>query len=159
MALTRRYGRARRGERVVGAVPQNYGQNLTVLAALDRQGIRASLLVPGAADGDVFRAFLKQVLVPVLRRGDQVVLDNLSVHKVSGVADLIEAAGATLAYLPPYSPDLNPIEQAFSTMKTHLRTTGARTRTKLHRALKTALSAIRAQQAQAWMRHAGYAVQ
>ena len=158
LALTRRYARAPRGKRAVGSVPQNYGQNLTVLAALGRQGMRAALLVPGATDGDVFRTFLQKVLLPQLRPGDQVVLDNLGAHKVVGVAEAIQAAGASLHYLPPYSPDLNPIEQAWSKIKARLRAVGPRTHRKLQQALKEALRQVTAQDAQAWFRHAGYAV-
>jgi transposase len=142
--------------RAVGSVPQNYGQNLTVLAALDRNGIRAAMLVPGATDGGVFRAFIEQILVPKLRRGDIVVLDNLGAHKVTGVAEAIAATGAQLRYLPPYSPDFNPIELAWSKIKSQMRTAGARTRSKLQRCLRTALRQITSQEARAWFRHAGY---
>src|SRR3954469_16282672 len=126
LALTRRYARAPRGVRAVGPAPQNYGQNLTVLAALDRNGIRAALLVPGATDGNVFRVFVEQILVPKLRCGDIVVLDNLSAHKVTGVAEAIATTGAQLRYLPPYSPDYNPTELAWSKIKGQMRTAGAR---------------------------------
>jgi transposase len=156
LALTRRYARAPRGVRAVGSVPQNYGQNLTVLAALDRNGIRAALLVPGATNGDVLRVFVEQVLVPKLRRGDIVVLDHLSAHTVTGVAETITAAGAELSYLPPYSPDYNPIELAWSKIKNQMRTAGARTRRKLQCCLWAALREITPQEAQAWFRHDGY---
>jgi len=156
LALTRRYARAPRGVRAVGSVPQNYGQNLTVLAALDRNGMRAALLVPGATDGSVFRVFLEQVLIPKLRRGDIVVLDNLSAHKVTGVAETIAAAGAQLLYLPPYSPDYNPMEPAWSKIKTLLRRAGARTRAHLQRALQAALAQVSAQDSRAWFKHGGY---
>jgi transposase len=156
LALTRLYARAPRGVRAVGSVPQNYGQNLTVLAALDQGGIRAAMLVPGATDSDVFRTFIKQVLVPKLHRGDIVVLDNLSAHKAAGVAEAITAVGAQLRYLPPYSPDYNPIELAWSKIKSQLRTAGARTRKKLNCCLRLALQQITPQEAQAWFRHDGY---
>jgi transposase len=156
LALTRLYARAPRGVRAVGSVPQNYGQNLTVLAALDRNGIRAALVVPGATDGNVFRVFIEQVLVPTLHRGDQIILDNLSAHKVTGVAEALAQIGAQLSYLPPYSPDYNPIELAWSKIKQHLRTAGARTRPKLQSCLRTALQQITPQEAQAWFRHGGY---
>jgi transposase len=139
-----------------GSVPQNYGRNLTVLAALDRNGIRAALLVPGATDGAVFRVFVEQILVPKLCCGDVVVLDNLSAHKVTGVAEAIAATGAQLCYLPPYSPDYNPIELAWSKIKSQMRTAGARTRPKLQRCLQTALQQITPKEAQAWFRHDGY---
>ena len=114
---------------MVGAVPQNDGQSLTVLAALAHGGIRAALLIQGATDGEVFRHFVQRVLLPTLRRGDIVVWDNLSAHKVASVAEALATVGATQQYLPPYSPDYNPIEKAWSKVKTHLRAAGARTHT------------------------------
>jgi transposase len=137
-------------------VPQNYGQNLSVLSALDHRGVRAALVVPGSTDGAVFLTFLTRVLGPRLRPGDRVVLDNLSVHKVAGVAEAVAARGAQLCYLPPYSPDLNPIEFAWAKIKAHLRALGARTHRRLHRALGQALAAITPQEAQHWFRHCGY---
>lgn len=156
LALTRTYGRAPRGVRVVGAVPQNYGQSLTVLAALDHHGIRAALLIPGATDGAVFRHFVQRVLLPTLRRGDIVVWDNLSAHKAAGAAEALATVGATQHYLPPYSPDYNPIEKAWSKIKTQLRAAGARTQCRLRSALKQALSQITKRDAAAWFKHCGY---
>jgi transposase len=156
LALTRLYARAPRGVRAVGSVPQNYGQSLTVLAALDCCGMRAVLLVPGATDQEVFLRFLQQVLGPHLRPGTIVVMDNLTVHKGAGVAEAVERAGAQLCYLPPYSPDYNPIEPAWSKIKTLLRGMGARTRRKLYRSLHTALAQVTAQDAAAWFEHCGY---
>jgi transposase len=156
LALTRLYARAPRGVRAGGSVPRNYGQNLTVLAALDRNGIRAALRVPGATDGNVFRTFIEQVLVPTLQGGDRIVLDNLSAHKITGVAEAIARAGAHWSYLPPYSPHYNPMERAWSKIKSEMRTAGARTRQKLQRCLPTALQQIIPQEAQAWFRHDGY---
>ncbi len=156
LALTRLYARAPRGERAVGSVPQSYGQNYTVLAALDRSGIRAAMLVAGAANGAVFLTFVKKVLAPKLRRRDIVVLDNLPVHKVAGVAEAIEAVGAELRYLPPYSPDYNPTEKVWSKMKAELRGMGARTQRKLTRCLSAALEHITKHDAQAWFKHCGY---
>lgn len=156
--MTRRYGRAPRGQRVIGSVPQNYGEQLTVLAALDRHGIRAALAVDGATDGPVFLTFLQRVLCPQLQPGDIVVLDNLAAHRVTGVAEALAKAGAKLRYLPPYSPDYNPIEFAWSKMKTRLRSRAARTRSSLYRALGSALQTITAQDARAWFRHDGYSL-
>ena len=156
LALTRRYARAPRRVRAVGAVPQNYGQRLTVLAALDCDGIRAALLVPGATDRDVFLSFLQQVLGPQLRPGTTVVMDNLAAHKNADVAEVLQRAGAQWCYLPPYSPDYNPIEQAWSKAKTWLRGVGAHTRRKLSRSLKAALTQVTPQDAKAWFRHCGY---
>jgi DDE superfamily endonuclease len=117
VAMTRLYGRAPRGQRVIGAVPQNYGERLTVLAAWDREGIRAALAVDGATDGPVFLTFLQRVLGPRLRPGEVVVLDNLRAHPVAGVTEALAQVGAKLRYLPPYSPDYNPIELAWSKVK------------------------------------------
>lgn len=156
LALTRLYARAPRGQRAVSAIPQNYGQNLTVLAALDHHGIRAAMLIPGATDGDVFRAFVARVLAPTLRRGDIVVWDNLGAHKAAGVAEAVAATGAQLYYLPPYSPDYNPIEMAWSKIKVYLRTAGARTRAKLTRCLRAALQEVTKQDTKGWFTHCGY---
>jgi transposase len=105
IAMTRRYGRARRGMRVHDSVPKNFGRNVTILGALSCTGLVAVMSVEGATDTAVFRAYVEQVLVPTLAAGDIVVMDNLSSHKVSGIREAIEAAGAALLYLPPYSPD------------------------------------------------------
>jgi transposase len=145
--------------RAVGSVPQNYGQNLTVLAALNCRGIQAALVVPGATDREVFLSFVQQVLAPQLRPGMVVVMDNLAAHKGATVADAIRKTGAQLRYLPPYSPDYNPIEQAWSKMKAWLRGVGARTRRKLYQALNTALAQITPHDAQAWFKHCGYPLQ
>ncbi len=110
----------------------------------------------GTTDGDVFRTFVERVWVPKLRPGDRVVLDNLSAHKAVDIAETIASAGAPLLYLPPYSPDLNPIELAWSKIKRQLRTAGARTRSKLQRCLRTALQQITPKEARAWFRHSGY---
>jgi transposase len=141
---------------VVGAVPQNDGQSLTVLAALDDRGIRAALLIEGATDGEGFRPFVQRVLLPTWRRGDIVVWDNGSAHKVAGAVEVLATVGATQHDLPPYSPDYNPIEKAWSKSKTHLRAAGARTHHRLHGALKRALSQITKCTAVAWFAHCGY---
>jgi transposase len=156
LALTRRYARAPRGVRAVGAVPQNYGQSLTVLAALDCYGMRAALLMPGATDREVFLSFLQQVLGPQLRPGAIVVMDNLTAHKGADVAEALQTVGAQLYYLPPYSPDYNPMEPAWSKIKTLLRGIGARTYRKLYHSLHTTLAQVTAQDAQAWFKHCGY---
>ena len=142
----------------MGSVPQNYGQSLTVWAALDGQGMRAALLVPGATDREVFLSFLQQVLGPQLRPGAVVVRDNLSAHKNADVAEALRQRGAPLCYLPPYSPDYHPMELAGSKSKTLLRGVGARTYKKLYRSLHTALAPVTAQDAKAWFRHGGYPV-
>ena len=156
LTLTRRYGRALPGKRVYGSVPQNYGQNVTVLGGLDRRGVRAAMAVSGPTDGAVFLTFLQQVLCPCLKPGDIVVLDNLRVHKVAGVKELIQAKGAKICYLPPYSPDLNPIEECWSKLKAKLRLANARTPAGLLQALKRSLQTITAGNAKAWFHHCGY---
>ena len=110
--MTRPRGRALRGTRLVAPVPHGHWKTTTFLAALRSGGLTAPLVVDGAVNGDIFLAYVRQQLVPTLRPGDIVVMDNLSSHKRAGVREAIEAAGAVLMYLPPYSPDLNPIEQA-----------------------------------------------
>jgi transposase len=150
------YGRAPRGQRVVGSVPQNYGSNLTMIAALGTGGLSAPMTVEAATDGDVFRAWTQQVLCPTLEKGDIVVMDNLGAHKVSGIREAIEGRGAKLIYLPPYSPDLSPIEHCWSKVKTALRAAGARTHRRLQGAIKQALSTVTESDALAWFAHCGY---
>jgi transposase len=158
IAMTRLYGRAPRGQRVLGSTPQNYGQNITMLASLSATGVEAVMTVEGATDGDVFRTYVGEVLAPTLSKGDIVVLDNLGAHKVAGVREAIEARGATLIYLPPYSPDLNPIERCWSKIKTALRAAKARTREALEAAIKQALATVTQSDARAWFKHCGYAL-
>ena len=124
-AMARRYGRARRGMRVVGAVPHGHWKTTTLVAALRPDGLGAPCVFDGAINGARFLAYVEQALAPTLRPGDIVVMDNLGAHKVKGVRQAIAAAGAELRYLPPYSPDLNPIEQAFAKLKALLRSAAA----------------------------------
>jgi transposase len=154
--LTPLYGRAAPGERVVDKVPRNYGQPLSLLAALGLQGLSAPMTVEGPVDTSVFRAYVEQVLGPSLSPGAIVVMDNLAVHKVAGIADAIRARGARVEYLPPYSPDFNPIEQGWSKLKTALRRRKARTRRTLERALAVLLPTLSCADARAWFRHCGY---
>jgi transposase len=125
--MTRRYGRAPLGQRLVAAVPYGHWKTTTFIGALRSTGLTAPAVFDGAVNGASFLAYVKQILVPTLRPGDIVVLDNLSSHKIEGVREAIEAAGAELRYLPPYSPDLNPIEQLFAKLKSLLRKAAART--------------------------------
>lgn len=157
-SMTRRYGRAPKGERVVDRVPGGRWEVLTVIGAITLQGLRATMTVPSATDGEVFCTYVHKVLVPALRPGQVVVLDNLGAHKVPGVRAAIEAAGCRLLYLPPYSPDLSPIEPAWSKMKTLLRAAKHRAQEALERGVGTALQAITAQDARSYFRHCGYAV-
>ena len=156
IAMTRLYGRAPRGERALGSAPQNYGQNVTILGALSYTGLEAVMTIEGATDADVFRAYVRQVLGPTLREGDIVIADNLSAHKVAGVQEAIAAQGARLLYLPPYSPDLNPIERCWSKIKTFLRAAKARTREALNEAVTRALDTVTEADARAWFAHCGY---
>jgi len=154
--LARRYGRAPAGERVVGAVPQGHWQTTTFVAALRADGKTAPLVVDGAIDGESFVAYVEQVLVPTLRPGDLVVLDNLSCHRRAGVREAIEAAGCSLLYLPPYSPDFNPIEPAFAKLKALLRKAARRTVEGLWAFLGQALEAFAPEECRNYFRHCGY---
>jgi transposase len=158
LAITRRYGRAPRGERVVGAVPQNYGVHVTMLAALSRQGVEAVMTIDGATDPEVFRASVAQGLCPTLVPRDIVVMDNLRAHQVAGIRERIEACGAQLIDLPPYSPDPSPIEPCWSKLKTLLRTAQARTRDTLDAAIQQVLAAVTPSDAYGWFQHCGYAL-
>lgn len=158
LTYTRRYGRASGGQRLDAAVPLRHGPNVTVVAALSVQGVEAVMELAGALNTASFAVYLDQVLGPGLQPGDVVVLDNLPVHKADGLAALVEARGARLLYLPPYSPDFTPIELAFSKLKTHLRSAAARTREALTNALQAALACITAEDAQNWFDHCGYHV-
>jgi transposase len=125
--MTRRCGRSRRGQRLIAKVPYGHWKTTTFLAALRYDGLTAPLVVDGAMNGAVFRAYIEQQLVPTLRPEDLVVMDNLPAHKVAGVRKAIEAVGASAVYLPPYSPDFNPIELVFAKLKSLLRSTAERT--------------------------------
>lgn len=157
--MTRRYGWAPRPERVSEAVPAGHWRTLTVLAALTTGGVLASMSIESPTDGDVFLAFVEQVLAPRLEPGHVVILDNLAAHKVPGIRPFIENRGAQLLYLPPYSPDFNPIEQAWSKLKQLLRGVKARVLDQLEPAIAQAIAAITPQNAQAFFRHCGYGIQ
>jgi transposase len=146
-----------RGQRVVGAVPHGHWKTTTLLAALDATGVRCAMVLDGAIHRLAFEAFVAEVLVPTLRPGDLVVLDNLSSHKGPRVAQLIRAAGAEVVYLPPYSPDLNPIELAFSKIKRGLRSLAARTVTDLWHGVQPVLDRITPTDAAGFFHHCGYA--
>ncbi len=156
LAMTPRYGRAPRGQRVVGQAPRNHGPNTTLIAAMSPVGIMAAMTVAGAMDRDAFEVFVAQVLVPSLTSGQTVIWDNLSVHKSATAQQLITAAGCQVVFLPPYSPDFAPIEQAFSKLKTLLRRTQARTRSALDDAITAGLRTITPTDARGWFAHCGY---
>jgi len=158
LAMTRAYGRGLKGARVIETVPQNYGENITMLATLSVSGIEAPMTINGAIDGIVFKVYVSEVLCPALRAGDIVIMDNLPAHKVAGVRELIESRGAKLIYLPPYSPDLNPIEKCWSKIKTYLRKAKARTREELEKALREVLLLITKEDAKGWFKSCGYAI-
>ena len=154
--MARRYGRAPCGERCRLAVPLGHRRTTTITAALRTTGLVATALFEGATNGQRFLDYVAHTLVPTLRPGDTVVLDNLCVHKVAGVRKAVEAAGARLLFLPPYSPDFNPIEQAFAKLKALLRSAAARTVTNLHRAIQNALDRFTPQECRNYVTAAGY---
>jgi transposase len=156
--LTRLYGWAPRDQRVVGSVPRNHGKNTTLVAALTPEGLHAPWAIEGAMDTAAFERYIQEVLGPTLRPGQIVVLDNLSVHKATSIRDAIEAFHCQVLFLPPYSPDFTPIEQAFSKIKARLRGLGARTHEALLEAVRLAVDAITRDDAVAWFAHAGYAL-
>lgn len=156
LSQTRAEGRAPRGERLVDSVPAGRWENYTVIAGLRENGIIAPMILPGAMNSDCLRTWVRKSLAPALKRGDIVVWDNLNIHNDVEIAKLIERRGARLEFLPPYSPDLNPIEKAWSKMKSVLRRLKARTREALIEALGVALRAISKQDSIGWFRHAGY---
>lgn len=157
--MTPRYSRAPRGQRAVGSAPRNHERNTTLVAALSLAGLGEAMTLAGALDSDAFAAYLAAFLVPTLRAGQIVVMDNLSVHQDKRVRQLIEGAGCTLVYLPAYSPDLTPIEQAFSKIKEYLRRVGARSRAALEAAITAAMATVTAEDAKGWFTHCGYAIQ
>jgi transposase len=158
LATPRLFGRAPRGKRVVETAPQNYGPNVTRSGALSLQGLEAIMTVEGATNGDVFRAYVAQVLGPTLVAGDVVILDNLGAHKGAGIREAIGSRGAQVVYLPPYSPALSPFEPCWSKVKPALRTARARTREALESALVKALSPVTSTDARNWFTHGGYPV-
>jgi transposase len=150
--MTRLYARCVGGARIHEAAPQGNWKILTILGAISTRGMVAAMTIEAATDREIFLAYLEQVLCPKLYPGDVVVMDNLSSHKVQGVRETIEAAGAQLLYLPPYSPDLNPIEKAWAKLKQLLRAVKARTKDTLDQAIENFLPQITAEDAQAWFR-------
>jgi len=154
--MARRYGRAPLGARLVDAVPYGHWKTTTLVAALRATGLTAPMVIDGAVNGDLFVAYVEQVLVPSLRVGDVVVMDNLSSHKRSEVRRRIEAAGCRLEYLPPYSPDVNPIELVFAKLKALLRKEGKRTMEGLWEFLGQALDAFAPDECRKYFRRCGY---
>lgn len=155
--MVRLSGRSPRGERLVGRVPHGHWKTITFVAALRHDRITAPLVLHGSMTGETFLAYVEQFLIPTLKRKDIVVMDNLAAHKAPRIREAIEAAGATLRYLPPYSPDLNPIEMLFSKLKAFLRKLAERTIPRLCRAIGSFVPRLTACQATNYFRHAGYA--
>jgi transposase len=151
------YGRGPRGQRVEGIVPHGHWKTMTFLAGLRIDGITAPCVFDGPINGVSFLAWVRQALVPTLRSGDLVVMDNLGAHKVDGVREAIEAAGAELAYLPPYSPDLDPIEQVFAKLEALLRKAKARTVEALCNVIGTLLNRFAPDECKNYIANAGYA--
>jgi transposase len=159
IAMDRLRSRAPKGERAYGKVPKNRGKNLTLIASMSLSGIGESMCVEGATDAAAFEVYLEHFLAPSLTAGQVVVMDNLGAHQPKRIRDLIGARGAELVFLPSYSPDLNPIEQAFSKIKNILRKRGARTYEALLEAMEEALSKVTPTDAAGWFNHCGYQVE
>jgi transposase len=157
-SMTRLYARCLGGRRIHEATPGSHWKIMTILGAMSTRGMIATMTIEEATDTDIFLAYLDHVLCAQLRPGDVVVMDNLSSHKIKGVRERIEAAGAELLYLPPYSPDLNPIEKAWSKLKLLLRSAKARTKDVLDQAITDLLPQITHNDARAWFRCSGYGV-
>ena len=155
--MVRHRGRSPRGERLVASVPHGHWKTLTLVAALRINGLTAPYVIDGAMDGPSFLAYVEQILAPTLRKGDIVFMDNLRTHKIDGVRQAVEAVGAKVRYLPAYSPDLNPIEMAFSKLKTALRKGAARTVTTLMKLIGKLIKTFAPEQCANYFRHAGYA--
>lgn len=153
--MARLYGRTPRGERCRAAVPHGHWKTITFTAGLRIDGIIAPWVIDGAMDGDAFLTYVKHVLIAELRPGDTVIADNLPAHKIRGVREMIEAAGAQLLYLPPYSPDFNPIENAFAKLKTRLRSAAASTVPDLWDAIKSILDRFTPSECQNYLFAAG----
>jgi len=158
-SMDRLRSRAPKGERAYGKVPRNRGKNTTLIASMSLSGMGESMVVQGATDAEVFEAYVEHFLAPTLSEGQLVVLDKLGAHRPKRIRELVEERGSELVFLPSYSPDLNPIEEAFSKMKNILRKVGARTHEALVEAMSGALSAITPRDAAGWFDHCGYEVE
>ena len=154
--MTRLYGRAKGGQRVMDKAPAGHWCTTTMISSIRSDGATACMVVDGATNQEVFRAYVEQILLPTLRTGDIVILDNLSAHKDAQSIARIEAIGARVLFLPPYSPDFNPIEKMWSKIKAILRRIKARSREALIQAIAVALDAVTAQDAQGWFKSCGY---
>jgi transposase len=154
--MARLYGRAPSHQRVLDDVPKNWGDSITLVAGMRASGLVAPMLVVGSMNGPAFADYIRRCVAPELRAGDVVVMDNLGAHKVADVRAAIEEAGATLLFLPPYSPDLNPIEMAWSKLKALIRKVKPRHLDELVEATRQALQSVTSDDLLGWLRHAGY---
>jgi len=157
-AMTRRHGRAPRGERAHDSAPRNYGAHTSLIGAMGLRGLVAMLTVEGAVDTDCFNAYLERVLGPRLRKGDVVVLDNLGAHRASRIEEVAAGRGAQVLWLAPYSPDFSPIEQCWSKIKSYLRGAKARTQEQLDEALAAAVRLVTKADIRGWFKHCGYSL-
>jgi transposase len=155
LSMARRYARAEGGARALGFVPKNWGESTTLVAGIGLRGLVAPMVMPGSLNGEVFDSYIEQFVVPVLMPGDVVILDNLSAHKREKVQNLVASVGR-LVFIPPYSPDLNPIELCWSKLKTLLRTRKPRTVDELTDAIADSIEHITTSDLTSWIRHCGY---
>jgi len=156
--LTRLFGRAAPGMRVRESVPKNYGQSTSIVSLIGLAGVETTMLIEGAVDTLVFNAFCENFVRPCLQTGDVLVLDNLGAHRASRIEEIAKSCGASVIWLPPYSPDFSPIEQMWSKLKTHLRKAKARTMAELDRAIAEGLKLITEGDCRGWFKHCGYQV-
>ena len=154
--MVRTHGRCPKGQRLLSSAPAGHWKTTTMIAAIGLDGVHAPFALDGAVDGDAFLVYVEKVLLPTLQGGEIVVLDNLSSHKISRVVELVESVGAEVWYLPPYSPDLNPIENMWSKVKQVLRSIAARTFDGLVDAIRTALDHVSTSDLLGYFKHAGY---
>jgi transposase len=154
--MTPLYARSAKGQRAFGVIPRKRGMNITLIAALTKEGMKATMTLEGSLDGEAFEVYVRRVLVPTLRPGQTVILDNLRVHENARARSLIEQAGCFVRFLPAYSPDLMPIEGGFSKVKTILRCLGARTMTTFEKAIKQAVNAVSSKDARGFFKRCGY---
>jgi len=159
LGMSRTHGRIEGNARLKMPIPLNKGTRVSMIAAIGLEDIHTSHVGEGAVNGTIFKEFIEQRLCPCLQPGDTVIMDNLSVHKVPGIQKAIEAKGATLLYLPPYSPDLSPIEMMWSKVKAYLRKKAARTLEALYSAIQEAFHRVSPQDLKGWFQHCGYRVQ
>ena len=158
LSMTRAYGRALRHQRVEGYVPKNWGESVTIVAGIGMRGLVAPMLLDGSMTGDAFEAYIEQLVIGHLHPGDILVWDNLGAHKRASIREHVEAVGARVLFLPPYSPDLNPIEMAWAKIKANLRSRNARSAEALEQAAASALASVTSDDIRSWMMHCGYDV-